>query len=78
MVAIKELSEKPGNCFSCGNLRKFTPCGHFECRIHNLKEGEAILCDTNNSPETDCKHWKIKTGQEPIIVEGQFAGIINH
>jgi len=69
MVNIKELSEKRGNCFSCGNLRKFTPCGRFECRIHCPREGDAMLSDTNQPLETDCKHWIVKTKQRIMVLQ---------
>ena len=73
MVAIEELSNTPGNCFSCGNLKKFVPCGKWVCLVVGEK-----LTDTNQPLETDCKHWVEKKKQVCLTHDGQFAGIENY
>jgi uncharacterized protein YbaR (Trm112 family) len=81
MVNIKELSETPGNCFSCGKLHSFIPFGYFRCRFHGEPYGEFLefLCDTNNPPKTNCQHWIKKKGQKPLpYVRGNFAGLENY
>jgi hypothetical protein len=73
MVNIKELSHTPGNCFSCGYLNRFKPCGYFECQLY----GE-IVSDTNNPPKIDCTSW-IKRFAQRILRNNsnRFTGIIN-
>ena len=75
MVELKRLTETPGNCFSCGYLEEFIPQprGIFKCGWYN----EEYLNDTNNPMREDCSHWKQKTSQEVLSVNGQFAGIKN-
>jgi hypothetical protein len=78
IINIKELSECPGNCYSCGYLRKFVPCGHFECNFYNPQGGDAILCDTNAPYQTNCIHWKEKRGRRVLTSFGEFAGLENY
>jgi len=80
MVALRELSETPGNCFSCKRLTEFIPCGVFKCSWLGEGERARIYCDTNHPPEIKCEHWVQKTGCTILTVgcPGQFAGIRNY
>ena len=62
MVPLRQLSETPGNCFSCKKLRKFTIGGIFECNVRSPRSGDAILCDTNHPRYLNCEYWEQKTG----------------
>jgi len=77
MVKIKELSKTKGNCFSCGNLRKFIPCGHFECLVLNPEKGDATLTETNRPLKTDCEWWTGFTERKVWMAGNQLMSIEN-
>jgi len=82
IIKLRELTETPGNCFSCGNLKKFTPLmeGHSaktKCKILHFSSDDEALSDSNHPLRYECECWKQKIDQKVLTYNGYFAGFEN-